>query len=76
VKTLPRTSSGQRHAGKVVSKKHAKPGDLVYTPGHVAIYVGRSKIIDAPRPGKSIHVRSMWKASWTFIHVKAKANTI
>ncbi|HWK91423.1 MAG TPA: C40 family peptidase [Luteimicrobium sp.] len=76
VKSLPRTSSGQRHAGKVVSKKHAKPGDLVYTPGHVGIYVGGSKIIDAPRPGKSIHVRSMWKASWTFIHVKAKANTI
>lgn len=76
VKSLPRTSSGQRHAGHVVSKRHAKPGDLVYTPGHVAIYVGGSKIIDAPRPGKSIHVRSMWRASWTFIHVKAKANTI
>ncbi|MGC5165813.1 C40 family peptidase [Luteimicrobium sp. DT211] len=76
VKSLPRTSSGQRHAGKVVSKKHAKPGDLVYTPGHVGIYVGGSKIIDAPRPGKSIHVRKMWSASWTFIHVKAKANSI
>jgi len=76
VKSLPRTSSGQRHAGHVVSKRHAKPGDLVYTPGHVGIYVGGNKIIDAPRPGKSIHVRSMWNASWTFIHVKAKANTI
>jgi cell wall-associated NlpC family hydrolase len=76
VKKLPRTSSGQRHAGKVVSKRHAKPGDLVYTPGHVAIYVGGNKIIDAPRPGKSIHVRSMWHASWTFIHVSAKANSI
>ncbi|MFC8733165.1 C40 family peptidase [Luteimicrobium sp. NPDC057192] len=76
VKSLPRTSSGQRHAGKVVSKRHAKAGDLVYTPGHVGIYVGGNKIIDAPRPGKSIHVRSMWRASWTFVHVSAKANTI
>lgn len=76
VKTLPRSSAAQRHVGKVVSKKKAKPGDLVYTPGHVGIYVGGNKIIDAPRPGKSIKVRSMWKASWTFVHVSSKANTI
>jgi cell wall-associated NlpC family hydrolase len=76
VKSLPRTSSAQRHAGHVVSKRHAKSGDLVYTPGHVAIYVGGDKIIDAPRPGKSIHVRKMWHTSWTYIHVSHKANTI
>ncbi|PJI93754.1 C40 family peptidase [Luteimicrobium subarcticum] len=75
-RTLPRSSSAQRHVGRVVSRSHAKPGDLVYTPGHVGIYVGAGKIIDAPRPGKTIQVRSMWRTSWTFIHVSNSATTI
>lgn len=29
-------------------------GDLVFWPGHVAIYVGNGRVIHAPRPGRSV----------------------
>ena len=66
---LSRTSSGQRRDGKVVSRKNARPGDLIWTPGHVAIYLGGNRQIDAPRPGKTIQVRKIWQRSPTFIRV-------
>ena len=34
---LPRTTGAQRNAGKVISAKEAKPGDLVWIPGHIGI---------------------------------------
>lgn len=69
VKNLPRTTSGQRHVGKKISKKSAKPGDLIYSPGHVAIYLGGNKQIDAPRPGKGVQVRAIWQKNPTFIRI-------
>lgn len=69
VKKLPRTSSAQKRAGKRVSRSAARPGDLVWSPGHVAIYAGNGKIIDAPRPGKKIAVRKMWQSNPVFIRL-------
>ena len=66
---LPKSSSAQRTVGKRVSRAHARPGDLIWTPGHVAIYLGGNKQIDAPRPGKTIKVRSIWQHNPTFIRV-------
>ena len=34
---LPRNTSAQKNAGKVISAKQAKPGDLVWIPGHIGI---------------------------------------
>lgn len=34
---LPRTTSAQRGAGEVISAKDAKPGDLIWVPGHIGI---------------------------------------
>jgi len=67
--TLPRTSSAQHYAGTIISRAQAKPGDLIWTPGHVAIYAGGNTIIDAPRPGKTIQFRAMWQTNPTFIRV-------
>lgn len=44
---LPHSASGQRKAGKAVSKSHAKAGDLVATSSHVGIYDGHGKMYDA-----------------------------
>jgi len=67
--SLPRTSSGMRSAGQIISRADAKPGDLIWSPGHVAIYAGGNKQIDAPRPGKTIQFRSIWQSSPVFVRV-------
>jgi cell wall-associated NlpC family hydrolase len=58
---LPRTSYTQFKTGKYVSKRHLKPGDLVFfdTAGkgrvsHVGIYIGRGMFIHAPGRGKRV----------------------
>ncbi|CAM3602528.1 C40 family peptidase [Isoptericola cucumis] len=65
--SLPRTTSEQRYAGTVVSDP--QPGDLVWTPGHVAIYAGDGMQIDAPKPGDVVQYRSIWQSNPTFIRV-------
>lgn len=67
--SLPRTSSQQRHAGTVVSRADAKPGDLIWTPGHISIYAGGNQQIDSPVPGKTIQFRSIWQSNPMFIRV-------
>ncbi|MFI6425134.1 C40 family peptidase [Promicromonospora sp. NPDC050880] len=66
---LPRTSSSQRYAGTVVSWADALPGDLIWTPGHIAIYAGDGMQIEAPVPGKSVRYTSIWQSGPTFIRV-------
>ena len=48
---LPRTSSAQATAGTRVSAAEARPGDLVWWPGHVGIYTGNGNNIAARQPG-------------------------
>ncbi|QGQ20247.1 glycoside hydrolase [Cellulomonas sp. JZ18] len=67
--SLPRTSSAQRNAGTVVSRADARPGDLIWSPGHIGIYAGGDMMIDAPRPGKTVQFRSIWQSSPTFIRI-------
>jgi cell wall-associated NlpC family hydrolase len=70
-KTIPRTSSAQRHAGKTVSRAKARPGDLVWFTDvhHVAIYAGNGYIIDAPKPGKKVSKRKLWTSHVKYIRV-------
>lgn len=67
--SLPRTSGDQRNAGTVVSRADAQPGDLIWSPGHIAIYAGDGQMIDSPRPGKSVQFRPMWQSDPVFIRV-------
>ena len=66
---LPRSSGAQRSAGQVISRADARPGDLIWSPGHVAIYAGGNTQIDAPRPGKTIQFRKIWQRNPVFIRV-------
>lgn len=70
-KSIPRTSSAQRHAGKTISRKWARPGDLVWFSDfrHVGIYAGNGYIIDAPKPGKKVTKRKLWTSHVKYIRV-------
>ena len=57
---VPRVSSAQYSYGDSISYQDLQPGDLVFSEwpgddvphhGHVAIYTGNGKIIEAPHPG-------------------------
>ncbi len=60
---LPRTSQEQRHVGTSVPRDEMQPGDLIVFNkdgwGHVGIYAGGGRMVDAPRPGKSVEVISL-----------------
>ena len=57
--SLPRTSYSQSRAGTSVSRSELQPGDLVYGPGHIGIYVGGGSYIHAPQPGQSVKISPM-----------------
>ncbi|MDQ0372097.1 cell wall-associated NlpC family hydrolase [Cellulomonas humilata] len=67
--TLPRTSSGQKAAGTIVSRADAQPGDLIWSPGHISIYAGGNEQIDSPRPGTTIQFRAIWQSAPVFIRI-------
>lgn len=53
---LPRTSFEQSHVGKPVAFQELMPGDLVIQNGggHVAMYAGDGKILQAPQSGETV----------------------
>ncbi|MFG3493709.1 NlpC/P60 family protein [Streptomyces sp. NPDC047928] len=55
--SLPRTSQGQRNAGRHVPLSQARPGDLVTyrsDASHVAMYMGNGQVVHAPYPGAPV----------------------
>jgi cell wall-associated NlpC family hydrolase len=66
---LPRTSSGQSTVGTRVSAADARPGDLVWWPGHVGIYTGNGNNIAARQPGTPLTEGPIYNSNPTFIRV-------
>ncbi|WIM97558.1 NlpC/P60 family protein [Actinoplanes oblitus] len=61
-KSLPHNAAAQKGAVRMFSdKSQLKPGDLVFYRGggHVALYVGDGKIIDAPSAGRDVLYRTI-----------------
>jgi peptidoglycan DL-endopeptidase CwlO len=59
--SLPHSSYAQYRLGHGVSLSRLKAGDLLffYGLGHVGIYVGHGRYIDAPQTGEVVHVRPL-----------------
>lgn len=70
--TIPRTTYDQWTAGSAVSRGQLQPGDAVFfkgsdsrmvgrktLPGHVGIYIGGGKLIEAPHTGASVEISSL-----------------
>ena len=64
-KAVPRTSSQLRRATKPVSRAAAQPGDLVFSPGHVGIYVSPGVMVDAPNSGGRVSLRRIYARNYT-----------
>ncbi|MFC5221820.1 C40 family peptidase, partial [Bifidobacterium leontopitheci] len=69
--SLPRVDNDQRtwaqsHGTRV---SNPQPGDLMWLPGHVGIYVGNGLMIHAPRPGKSVSIVPVYSSSFEYYHI-------
>ena len=69
---LPRkTAKGYTFGGRIISQSEARPGDLVAFTGndygHMGIYVGNGRIIDASGSRQQVVERSIWNAPHVFV---------
>jgi peptidoglycan DL-endopeptidase CwlO len=71
-KKLPRTSRAQYSATKHITRRAAKPGDLVFFKSggggvyHVGIYAGGNMLWHASRPGRPVAKAKIWTSSVAF----------
>jgi hypothetical protein len=56
---LPRDSVDQRRRGRKISMKHLKPGDLIFSPGHVCIYYGSGQIIHSSERAGGVYIENL-----------------
>lgn len=69
---LPRNSAAIRRAVPTISRKEARPGDLIFFHSssghvhHVGFYAGGSMLWDAPSRGKRVSLRPIWSSRVSF----------
>jgi cell wall-associated NlpC family hydrolase len=57
---LPHSSTAQAARARKISRRLARPGDLVVGPGHVGIYMGHGMMIDAGNRRTGVVYRKLY----------------
>lgn len=59
--SLPRLSYDQLRIGTPEQRSKLKPGDFIGwgDGGHIALYLGNNQVLEAPRPGESVRIRTV-----------------
>ena len=67
--SLPHHAASQYGYGRKVSRWELKPGDLVFFSGlgHVGMFIGNGRFIDAPQSGAVVRVASLASRSSSFV---------
>lgn len=66
---LPRGANAQGASGTVIPRSEARPGDLVFKPGHIGIYAGGNNFVDAGNSRVDTTERNIYSGSWTFVRI-------
>ena len=53
---LPRTSGAQFGSLRRIPLDELRPGDLVYRPGHIGMYIGKGRMVHAPHSGRNVEI--------------------
>ena len=59
---LEHSSGSQYSAGEHISAAEAKPGDLLWWPGHIAIYTGNGRMVGAQTPAEGVREMAVYGA--------------
>lgn len=64
--TLPHSSYALYHVGRRVSRSRMKAGDVLFFSGlgHVGLYLGKGRMVHAPRSGRKVEVVRLGGASY------------
>jgi cell wall-associated NlpC family hydrolase len=70
--SLPHHAASQYRYGRKVSRRGLKPGDLVFFSGlgHVGLFIGKGRFIDAPHAGAVVRVASLAGRSSSFVSAR------
>ncbi|MDD0824397.1 NlpC/P60 family protein [Mannheimia sp. AT1] len=65
-KSMPRSTAGQRHVGRSISKADLRPGDLVFfrRNNHVGVYIGNGKFVHASS-SRGVTTSSLSERYWS-----------
>lgn len=61
---LSHASRVMRHQGRAVSLYHLLPGDVLWRPGHVVMYIGGGQIVEAAHTGTRLRIRALRVSEW------------